>query len=136
MKIAFADTVYWQALLDVKDDLHNAAEAAATHMKSTHVRIVTSEMVLTEVLNALGKTERGRTLAIDLVESLKFDKNVEIAPNIECPFDTAFALYTKRPDKQWGHTDCSSFIIMERRGIDYVLTHDNHFRQAGFSILL
>jgi predicted nucleic acid-binding protein len=128
MKIAFADTVYWQALLDVKDDLHGVAEALAVQLIFDRVRIVTSEMVLTEVLNALGKSERGRSLAINLVESLKADQNVEILTCFDCLFDAAFDYYKARPDKQWGHTDCSSFIIMQQRSIFHALTHDNHFR--------
>ncbi len=136
MQIAFADTVYWQALLDVKDDLHEAAKALAVQLIFDRVQVVTSEMVLTEVLNALGKSERGRALAVNLVESLQADGNVEIALNAECPFDAAFAFYKMRLDKQWGQTDCSSFIIMQQRGIFHALTHDNHFRQAGFTILL
>jgi predicted nucleic acid-binding protein len=136
MKIAFADTVYWQALLDVRDDLHTAAEVLAVQLIFDRVRIVTSEMVLTKVLNALGKSERGRALAVSLVESLKADQNVETALNAECPFDAAFAYYKARPDEQWGQTDCSSFVIMQQRGISHALTHDNHFRQAGFATLL
>lgn len=136
MEIAFADTVYWQALIDFRDSLHDAADALAAQLKSDRVRIVTSEMVLTEVLNALGKSEPGRKKAIDLVQSLKADANVEIVPNAECPFDPAFEFYKKRPDKEWGHTDCSSFIIMQNHGISHALTHDHHFAQAGFVILL
>ncbi len=136
METAFADTVYWQALLDVRDGLHEAARVLAIKLKSDRVRIVTSEMVLTELLNALAKSELGRRLATDLVRSLNADANVEVVPNAECPFAPAFEFYARRPDKQWGHTDCSSFIIMQNRGIYYALTHDHHFTQAGFSILL
>ena len=136
METAFADTVYWQALLDVKDGLHGAAKSLANQLRVDRVRVVTSEMVLTEVLNALGKSETGRKAAIELTQSLKFNANVEIVPNAECPFDVAFEFYRRRPDKQWGHTDCSSFIIMQGRGIYYALTHDHHFTQAGFSVLV
>lgn len=136
MESAFADTVYWQALYNAKDNLHNAAQALAADLEADRVRIVTSEMVLTEVLNALGNADLGRRLAVDLVQKLRADPNVEIVPNAECPFDVAFEFYKRRPDKQWGHTDCSSFIIMQNRGIYYALTHDHHFTQAGFSILM
>lgn len=136
MESAFADTVYWQALYNAKDNLHNSAQALAADLEADRVPIITSEMVLTEVLNTLGNTELGRRIAIELVQRLKADPNVEIVPNAECPFDVAFEFYKRRPDKQWGHTDCSSFIIMQNRGIYYALTHDHHFTQAGFSILL
>ena len=136
MRVAFADTVYWQALLDVRDDLHSAAKVLAVKLIFDRVRIVTSEMVLTEVLNALGRSVQGRALAVSFVESLKADPNVEIASAQECSFDTAFAFYRTRPDKQWGLTDCSSFVLMQQRSIADALTRDNHFRQAGFNLLL
>ena len=136
MQIAFADTVYWQALLDVRDNLHGAAEALAVRLIFDRVRIVTSEMVLTELLNALGKSTQSRALGVSLVESLKADQNVEIATAAECPFDTTLEFYKARPDKHWGLTDCSSFLIMQQRGITQALTHDKHFSQAGFTLLM
>jgi len=136
MDFAFADTVYWQALYDIRDNLHSAAETLAADLESKRVSIVTSGMVLTEVLNALGSSVPSRRMAVDLVQKLKADPNVEVVPNADCPFDAAFELYMKRPDKEWGHTDCSSFLIMWKRGIYHVLTHDHHFTQAGFTVLL
>jgi predicted nucleic acid-binding protein len=38
--------------------------------------------------------------------------------------------------KDWSHTDCASFLIMEEEGIEAALTHDPHFTQAGFQALL
>jgi hypothetical protein len=33
-------------------------------------------------------------------------------------------------------TDCTSFLVMEDRGIADALTADHHFEQAGFNVLL
>ena len=51
-------------------------------------------------------------------------------------FERAFAFYTARLDKDWGLTDCASFVIMRDRGIVEALTHDHDFVQAGFRALL
>jgi predicted nucleic acid-binding protein len=45
-------------------------------------------------------------------------------------------LYRKHADKEWGLTDCLSFVVMTRRGLTEALTADEHFRQAGFRPLL
>ena len=45
-------------------------------------------------------------------------------------------LYQARPDKEWGLTDCLSFVVMNHEGITEALTADIHFRQAGFEALL
>jgi len=39
-------------------------------------------------------------------------------------------------DKEWGMTDCISFIVMEDHGLTDALTADEHFQQAGFRALL
>jgi predicted nucleic acid-binding protein len=48
----------------------------------------------------------------------------------------ALCLYESRPDKRWSLVDCASMIICQRMKIGRVFTHDHHFRQAGFEILL
>ena len=48
----------------------------------------------------------------------------------------AFQLYKDRMDKEWGLTDCISFIIMQEFGLVKALTADEHFQQAGFQTLL
>ena len=49
MRAVFADTDYWIALLNRRDRLHESAVHFCSELSSTLV--VTSEMVLTEVLN-------------------------------------------------------------------------------------
>jgi predicted nucleic acid-binding protein len=39
-------------------------------------------------------------------------------------------------DKEWGLTDCISFVVMQEQGLTDALTADHHFEQAGFTILL
>ncbi len=50
MERVFADTGYWIALLNPRDDLHQ--KASATALDYSPNQIVTSEMVLTEFLNS------------------------------------------------------------------------------------
>ena len=52
MKTVFADS-YWVALLNLYDELHNKATELSKSLNPVH--IVTSEMVLTEVLNDFSK---------------------------------------------------------------------------------
>jgi predicted nucleic acid-binding protein len=45
-------------------------------------------------------------------------------------------LYQSRPDKDWGLTDCISFVVMREQNLIDALTADRHFVQAGFRALL
>ena len=55
MKKLFADTGYWIALLNPKDDLYPKTRQLTTTLKSRP--IVTSQMVFTELLNAFSGRE-------------------------------------------------------------------------------
>ncbi|MFM6540082.1 MAG: hypothetical protein ACKPHW_17395 [Microcystis panniformis] len=49
MRVIFADTGYWVALLNPHDNLHQKALTLSKTIQPAH--IVTTEMVLVEVLN-------------------------------------------------------------------------------------
>jgi predicted nucleic acid-binding protein len=79
MKRIFADTGYWIALLNPRDELHSRAVAAA-HSYSED-QIVTSEMVLVEFLN--GFSDRGlrlRAAASKPVKTLRSNFNITVRP--------------------------------------------------------
>jgi predicted nucleic acid-binding protein len=59
-----------------------------------------------------------------------------IVPPGEELFSCGLALFSQRLDKDWSLTDCISFVVMERLGLQEALTGDRHFEQAGFRALL
>lgn len=78
-------------------------------------RGVTSEMVLTELLNAL--CSRGQFLrqsAIRLTRDLRNDENTLIIAQTSEQFDRAFDFYQRRLDKGYSLTDCASIEIMRQ----------------------
>ena len=135
MKQVFADTGYWIALLNPRDELHERAGAVSLTLTST--QIVTTEWVLTELLNSFA--ERGpqfRIVAAKTVAALRKNPRVLVVLQSSASFDAAFQLYQDRTDKSWSLTDCSSFLVMQQYGIDSALTYDRHFEQAHFKALL
>lgn len=49
---------------------------------------------------------------------------------------TGFTLYQARLDKGYSLTDCISMQTKRQLGMIDVLTHDKHFAQEGFGVLL
>jgi predicted nucleic acid-binding protein len=88
-----------------------------------------------EIGNALSKP-RYRQAAVQLLAALEADPNIDIVPLSEGFYTRAFQLYRERLDKEWGLTDCVSFLVMQDRGLIEALTTDEHFQQAGFRALL
>ena len=133
MRVVFADTGYWVAVMNPRDPLHDRAKQVSRNLGQ--MRILTSEMVLDELLAALSQTPI-RNAAISGVESIYANPNVEVVPQTSIQFREAFALFKSRLDKEWSLTDCASFELMKTRGIAEALAHDHHFEQAGFKALL
>jgi predicted nucleic acid-binding protein len=98
MRVAFADTCYWIALLNPRDQLHTKAIQVSRGLGDG--AIATSDEVLTEFLNYFGA--RGvffRNAAIRLVERMQLDPKVRIAPQDHEAFAHGYRLYRSRPDK-------------------------------------
>lgn len=132
MKAAFADTSFYQALLNPKDNWHDKAKNVSDAYCG---KVVTSEYVLCE-LGALMSHGHLRQLFIDLVKLLESAPQVEIIHGSHHYFETGLALFVDRPDKEWSLTDCISFALMREWKITDALTCDRHFEQAGFQSLL
>lgn len=131
----FLDAAYAIALSISNDQYHEQAMALRGQLKVAPTRMVTTRAVLLEIGNALAK-HRYRVAAIQLLESLEGDPNVEIVPLSQDLYERAFQLYRDRVDKEWGITDCVSFVVMQDRGLTTALTTDTHYEQAGFRALL
>jgi hypothetical protein len=131
----FLDTAYAIALSSPADQFHARALALAEQLEALGTRLVTTHAVLLEIGNALSK-QRYRQTALQLLDALEADPAVDIVPMSEPFYARAMQLYRARPDKEWGLTDCVSFLVMQDRGLTEALTTDEHFQQAGFRALL
>ena len=134
-RIVFLDTSYAIALSSPSDQLHESAVGAAEIIESERASLVTTRAVTLEIGNALSKLKYRRA-AVELLQSLEDDPTVEIIPLTEELYERASRLYGSRADKEWGMTDCFSFVVMQERGLTEALTADEHFSQAGFRALL
>ncbi len=130
----FAHTFYWLALARPRDLWHAATWRWAGANASA--RIVTTDEVLTEFLNALAGTgPAGRTYAVATARDIRNDPHPVVLPQTRADFDDALALYEARLDKEYSLTDCRSMVAMRTLNISEVLTNDHHFTQEGFAIL-
>lgn len=131
----FLDTAFAVSLFIPNDEHHDLAKSLAGEINANGIRMVTTRAVVLEIGNYLSRL-RHRDAAIELMQSLDEDENVQIIPMTEVLYERGFELFCSRPDKEWGITDCISFIVMRERGIYSALTTDRHFQQAGFKALL
>jgi|GEM_PF-607941 len=77
MNDVFLDTSFAIALSSVTDQNHVRAVELAHQLESNSTRLVTTQAILLEIGNALSK-QRYRVAAIELLESLEADPNIEV----------------------------------------------------------
>lgn len=97
--------------------------------------MITTGAVLLEIGNALSSI-RHRQAGKRIIHSLRTDSMVEVIGVDDELLSRAFDLFSSRDDKECSLTDCISFEVMARRGVQDALTPDKHFLQAGFKALM
>jgi predicted nucleic acid-binding protein len=132
MKAVFADTFYFLALVNPKDQAHRKALDFSAGFDGS---IVTSTWILMEVGDALCRVP-DRATFLKLLDNLANDSSTGVVPATQDVFEKAKILFAARPDKDWSMTDCTSFVIMQEGGMTDAITGDKHFVQAGFRVLL
>jgi len=90
---------------------------------------------LFEIADGYARVGR-RARGLQLLEKFEGEEGYRLYPITESLLQEALNLYRARPDKDWGLTDCLSFVLMKQEGMTEALTADVHFRQAGFTALL
>lgn len=135
MRQVFPDTAYWLALTNPFDQHHDKASRVSDSLAGT--RLITSEAVLAEYLNALAdKGSAVRPAAVRSVETILRNPGVTVVSQTHKLFLKAFALYKARPDKGYSLTDCLSMTIMRQRKITDALTTGHHFEQERLIALM
>jgi uncharacterized protein len=135
MIAVFADTHYWIAVTPPRDPWRAAAQQARAALGP--VRLITTEDVLTEFLNALASHgEPLRRAAIAGLEAILANPDVRVLAQTSDSFASGVGLYAQRPDKNYSLTDCISMNVMRAEDITAVLTNDHGFEQEGFTVLI
>lgn len=129
----FLDTSFVQALLNRGDQYHADAMALLPRVQSA-AEVFVTEAVLTELGNALSTLDR--FAAVQFVDQCYQTGNIHVVPVDTSLFRRAVELYRGRQDKEWGLTDCISFVIMQDEHLLDALTADRHFSQAGFRAIM
>ncbi len=129
---ALLDTGAIYALADRNDADHAAVRAFYLDAER---RFVTHDLVLVEAFSLLTKRLH-KSAALQTVGALRHSPRVEIVPLTTPLLEAAWSRCERYADKEWDWIDCTSFELMERRGLREALSLDHHFAQAGFVLLV
>jgi predicted nucleic acid-binding protein len=134
MRRFFADTFYWIALSNRRDQWHARVQAFNRTLRTYHLH--TTDEVLAEFLTFCSEgSPHTRRQAARFARNILADSRVTVIPQTHASFLDGLALYESRLDKHYSLTDCISMHVMRREGLTEVLSNDRHFEQEGFRIL-
>lgn len=122
MRLVFADTLYWGAILHPLDQYR--AQVIRVREALGEIRLVTTDEVLTELLDGLA--ERGphlRGAAARAIRAISSDRRVTVHPQSHASFLAGLRLYEQRNDKGYSLVDCISMTTMRRHRISEILTN-------------
>jgi predicted nucleic acid-binding protein len=131
MKRIFADTFYWIALANPRDEFHQSVRSKSESLSAC--RLVTTDEVLSELLTYFSKMgDYWRETAASLVKTILDDPNIAVVPQTRVSFLHGLKFYRSRSDKDYSFTDCVSMHTMREEELTEVLTNDKHFEQEDF----
>jgi predicted nucleic acid-binding protein len=137
VRLVFADSSYYIALLLRNDEHHDVARRVGTVLDREYTRWLTPQAVIFEVLAFFSRGGPPlRARAAELVDRLRSSSAVEIVPTSGALFDGAISLYRSRLDQRYSLADCLAMVICRERGITEILSTDRDFEAEGFTILL
>ena len=131
----FLDTAYIFARINPRDQWHERAVFWQQRIERENRFLVVTEFILAEIADGLSAVKFRREAA-QIIRTLQNSVLVEVVPATSELYLQGLELYEQRQDKDWGLTDCVSFVVMTDKGLTDALTGDDHFRQAGFNALL
>ena len=135
MRIVFVDTFFWIARIDKHDQWHQRAKEIGDSLADS--TLLTTEAVLVELLNYFSAYgPELRQAAVQIVYQLLNNSRIEVLDQTRASLIAGLKLFEARSDKEYSLTDCLSMQAMRERGLTEVLTHDHHFAQEGFILLL
>ena len=131
----FVDTGIFVALRNADDEFHERSKTLMKRaLKSEFGRIYTSDYVIDEaVTTAIVRTKR-HDLAVDLGKYIMDSPRIVKLRVDENCFKEAWLKFKAFKDKMTSFTDCTSLTLMEKFGINQILSFDADFDGLVFRI--
>ncbi len=130
----FLDASYLIALELSNDQNHQLALSHWQTLDKKMINLVTTSYIFDEVVTFFNSRFLHQK-AVEVGQKLITSNKIQLVHIDENLFFQGWDIFQKYEDKSYSLTDCISFVVMQKLGINEVLTFDNHFRQAGFQKL-
>lgn len=130
----FIDTGAFVARYMVRDQYHSAATACWAEIAQTKTPCLTSSHVVSESLTLLARRTTYR-FAVDRARRIFASQEVLILRATADDEAMAVTYFERHAGQKMSFTDCISFALMIRHGIETAFSFDADFAIAGFHVL-
>ncbi len=120
----FVDTGAWYAVAD-RSDRHHTQAAAFYRTEASPGKFITSDLVMAETWTLIA-SHLGRSAAVTFWQTIR-DTRIPILPVEAADIEAAWRIVQAFPDQDFSFTDCASFALMERLGLEDAFAFDGHF---------
>lgn len=127
-----ADTSALLALVMRNDQHHRAAVAFLRGRPEA--RFVLSELIFSELVTRV-RARATAAVAVDLATGLLHSRRFQMLVVDEDVLGGALERMRRFADKRLSLTDCASFALMERLGLEAAFTFDRDFRECGYRMV-
>lgn len=135
MKI-FLDTSALVAYYNIDDEHHAEASKVMEKIREDEIpltRFYITDYIFDETMTFMECVLKRHELALDVGEALLTSPFTTMYRIDEGSFREAWDLLKK--GRGYSFTDCTSFVIMKKKGVTHAFTFDRHFKEAGFKAI-
>ena len=132
IKAIFADTSYWIALFDRKDQNHKDSVKLSKHLKTSG--IIVSDFIVFETITFINTSVKNHSLAMLFLDFIYEQDNIEVVEIGTALKEKSLQIFKDYDDKDFSFTDCSSFALMTSLNIKNAVSFDEHFSQIGIAV--
>lgn len=130
----FVDTSAWYALADAGDPHHQGAVKLRCLLADRHT-LVTTNHVVSETYTLL-RVRLGFGAAQQFLSSVRGSLYTERV-FIQAPWEEAAEdLLARYAGQDFSYVDATSFVAMQRLGLQQALAFDHHFAVLGFTLVV
>jgi hypothetical protein len=124
----FADTGGWYALVDESDPDYLRAR---DWFMQNRLPLITIDYIFDETPTLI-RTSLGHREAVEFGKKLSASRLVQLISVTKEDKKRAWEIFQRYDDKVLSFTDCTSFAVMERLGIDTAFPVDHDFEALGY----
>lgn len=133
MSKVFVDTSMFKALVDERDEFHKSAVSIWKKLEQEKVTLVTSNYILDEAFTLI-RAKCGVIITDEFRRNLLSSTIVLKIIRVTVADESNAWKWFLNDWSNLSFTDCVSFALMERLGLEHVATFDQHFSRAGFKV--